>query len=171
MSTTRWTKRSKSECSVVCATRKLCRFLRSTHGICSQKKNMGRARRTIKKVKEFVFKNVKNSSDLATRQHKRKLSHFGQIANMKMDSVLWTAARVRMNSLLVKRHHQKIESPPSSRPPKEKQTRRKKRQCTSQTFCRNDAVGRFTNSPIFGVVMRRNGLLFRTEKGRVSIID
>ena len=33
---TRWTKRSKSECSVVRATRKLCRIYRSKHGFCSQ---------------------------------------------------------------------------------------------------------------------------------------
>ena len=43
------------------------------------------------KSKGLMFNHVQNSSDLLTGQLKRKVSHLGQIANMKIKNLLWTA--------------------------------------------------------------------------------
>ena len=37
---------------------------------------------------------MQNSSDLTTRQRKRKLSHLGQIAHMEIANLLWTVAHL-----------------------------------------------------------------------------
>ena len=46
------------------------------------------------KVRGSLVQACENYSDLPTRQLKRKLSHLGQIANMKIKKSLWTAAHL-----------------------------------------------------------------------------
>ena len=100
---TMWRQKSKPERSVLRSTRKLCCALKKAWDLY----------KNICNVKGTSVQACEKTSDLPTGQLKRKLSHLVQIANMKIDDLLWTAehflTRVRMNSLLVKRYRHKIE--------------------------------------------------------------
>ena len=59
-------------------------FARKKHGTCT--------RTSI--VKGSMFRHVKIHPTVPTGQFKKKLSHLGQIVNMKIESSLWKAAHL-----------------------------------------------------------------------------
>ena len=89
---TRWTKQSKSECSVVRATRKLCGdLLKQEWNMLTKAWDL---QKDTYKAKRTYVQACENSSDLPTKQLKGKLSHLGQTANMNIQNLLWTAAHL-----------------------------------------------------------------------------
>ena len=168
---TLWTKWSKPEHSVAWATRKLCRVYWSKHGIGSQKKH-GTCTITYIKSKVLFFKHVKNSWDFPTRQRNRKLSHLGQIANMTLEILLWTAAHlstwwVRMISHLGKKIPSENQKEPAVITTASGEAESMEEAASVRwrfgPLRQNDAVGRFTNSSISGFVLRRSRLLVWME--------
>ena len=119
-----------------------------------------------------MFRHVKISSDLPTGLLKRKLSHLGQTANMKIENPLWPVTdlfkwRAIMSSLLVEEGTTR-----KSKEPTVITTATGKAEATEEAKVHvNDlyvvtlmlledspALG-FASIAISGVIMRRNGIL------------
>ena len=87
--TTRCTKRSTSECSVVPASGSFADFIEANMKFAHKN-----AQEYFFESKGLMFKHVKNSSDLPTGQLKRKLSQLGQIVNVNIQTLFWEAAHL-----------------------------------------------------------------------------
>ena len=52
--------------------------------------------KNINKIQETYVQACENSSDLPTGKFKRKLSHLGQIVNMRIEHLLWALAHLSL---------------------------------------------------------------------------
>ena len=120
------------------------------------------------RVVETHVQACEKSSDLPSGHITKRLSHLGQIANMHIREVIVDSVAslhmTRKNELTSgERDTRRSKKPPPARPPTERQSR----QCTSTMMLLEDSKQCY----LFVFIARRNGLLFRMEERRVSIMD
>ena len=116
------TRHSKSECSVVRATRKLCRF-------CPQESTgLANAKGTYVQACEKFFRPPNKTAQEKVVTSRSECEHENQEFIVDSGASLHT---MRRSSLVKKVPSEDGKKPPASRPPMERQGRRKKRQYTS----------------------------------------